>query len=265
MKITLSELVHSKVKHWVHKQDLEVSGFGLTEVREVNGVKEVYVHDCYLLEQEVGMAHTDIDAASLGKLMSRVLADRTLRKYQLNWWWHSHVDMNVFWSSTDVDTIKSIGKNGLCIATVFNKKGEMRSAISYPTTHPILGEQLQLLDNVDTFFEYNIDPRTKDWDEEFTLNVKRKTFTRWTDSDTDDYQYGGHGRLLETGAGKTNDVAFGKDLWDEGLMGWGVVDEARQLGLQPWPYYNKLVRWDEKEIKELEDKLEALIQAEVRT
>ncbi len=169
MKVFINELVFDKVMHWINKTTDEVSGFGKV-VRTDDGFEVV---DVYLLEQECGGAHTDIDGTSLAKLMYRTRDDEG----DLRWWWHSHVNMGVFWSSTDKDTIIDLGKNGWIIATVFNKKEEMRSALAYKTQSE-LGEHTQFIDQLATVIltpTYD-DETLAAWDKEFTDNVKKKSY-----------------------------------------------------------------------------------------
>ena len=127
-KLYLSELANKKIRYWVDKCNKEVSGFGLVKYdKEKN---EFTVTDAFLLEQTVGAAHTDIDAAALGKLLYKTRAEEG----ELKFWWHSHVNMDVFWSSQDQSTILDMGKNGWIVASVFNKREEVRSAVAYVAT-----------------------------------------------------------------------------------------------------------------------------------
>lgn len=112
--------VYQKIMFWVDECDKEISGFGKVVVKD----GAYWVIEAYLLEQEVSGATTDIDAVALGKLMAETIKERG----HLNFWWHSHVDMGAFWSGTDTDTIREIGEAGFCLATVFNKKRETRTA-----------------------------------------------------------------------------------------------------------------------------------------
>lgn len=52
------------------------------------------------------------------------------------WWWHSHGNMQTFFSGTDMETIEQIGEQGACLATVFNRKGDMHSGF-YVKTDPM--------------------------------------------------------------------------------------------------------------------------------
>lgn len=123
--VNLSAKANDKIRFWVDKADKEVSGFGMVEYDDAK--KEFTVTDAYLIEQTVGAAHTDISPEGMAKLM---YATR-LEKGHLGFWWHSHVKMDVFWSGTDMDTILKLGSNGWIVASVFNKKEEVRTAVAY--------------------------------------------------------------------------------------------------------------------------------------
>lgn len=169
-RLFIPRKVHQKIMHFVSKCDLEVSGMGLCSY--VADGNYFWVRDVYLLEQEVGSAHTDIDAKALGKLEYECLRDK--REGDLNFWWHSHVNMNVFWSGQDTETITNIGKNGYCLATVFNKRGEMRSAVSFASQFGTM-----LVDELETKV-YDAEPSKSDleqWDAEIKAKVRERKFT----------------------------------------------------------------------------------------
>ena len=115
--------IRNKIQFIVDNCDKEVSGLGTVVFDpNENGYR---VTDVMLLEQEVGSAHTDLDDQAVAKACFEMKD----AEGELAFWWHSHVNMSVFWSSTDHDTMEKIGRNGLCVAVVFNKKEEMRGAI----------------------------------------------------------------------------------------------------------------------------------------
>lgn len=93
-----------------------------------------------------------MDAASIAKAMYETRDDEGM----FNFWWHSHVNMGVFWSGTDMDTIRQIGSQGFVVATVFNKKNEMLDAKKWGKARSILMSickkisQLKLSDTVKT-------------------------------------------------------------------------------------------------------------------
>jgi hypothetical protein len=282
IKLVISELAYKKVQHWVHKADKEVSGFGTTSItRDDDGSYRVYVHDAFLLDQEVGAAHTDIDAKSLGKLMHKIVANPDTRHLSLNWWWHSHVRMNTFWSGTDTETIKSIGKNGLCVASVFNQLGSIRSAVCTKAVTTVkttaFGETTQLdvhlMDNIETTYEYTSDPRIAEWDAEFTEKVKERAYTQHTS-----WQEFAAKKEAEEKEGKATPSAqlvlpalaqkelyataglHHEDVKNHGIMGFGVADEAELLGLTEGVYRRALERNDYQELMQHEYELEKLMQ-----
>lgn len=166
----------------------------------------------------------------------------------------SHVNMAVFWSSTDTDTIKSIGKNGLCAATVFNKKEEMRSAICYSVEHPIFGKTTQLHDDVGTVYEYTPDSRIAGWKEELDTNVKEKIheYKSWEykSSDAavyDPYDYGMY----------KDKRKLSKEDYDWGLVGLGVKKESQFLKITQKQYVKDILDNNLQTIAEHEVKLQA--------
>jgi hypothetical protein len=91
----------------------------------------------------------------------------------LRWWWHSHVDMDVFWSGTDMGTLKQLGMGGWFAATVFNQKNEMRSAFVQSAPVRLIADQIS------TKVTNQFDPWAKhreQWDEDYDENVEIKTF-----------------------------------------------------------------------------------------
>ena len=172
MQIQIPREVFNKIMHWVNKSNDEVSGFGKCTYYKETGV--LYVHDAYLLKQTNGAAHTDIDGQSLARLMYKTREEEG----ELKWWWHSHVNMQVFWSGTDTATIKELASQGWIGATVFNKREEMRSAIGVVTKSDILGDEVLIRDELPTYIMDEVDEEaTKAWDQEYTENVQEKKYT----------------------------------------------------------------------------------------
>lgn len=110
----------AKIRFWVDISPIEVSGMGKVKFKD----GAYYVSEVYLLEQENSSADTEIDPAALAKCQYETRDEEG----HLNFWWHSHHTMGVFWSNTDYEAIEQIGKRGMVVATVFNKKRECRSA-----------------------------------------------------------------------------------------------------------------------------------------
>jgi len=165
-KVIIDEAVAAKVNHFVHKSNYEVSGLGIVRVLD-NGT--LHVVDTVLLPQKNGSTHTDIEPEDVCKLMYEM---RDIEGH-LKWWWHSHVDMGVFWSGTDMDTMKKFGAGGWVLSTVFNKKGEKRSAYySKDSISTPWGQSDLFLDELETIIKKPDDSRIAEWDAEYEANVK---------------------------------------------------------------------------------------------
>lgn len=121
MKITIPFKIYEQIDFFVQMSSIECSGLGKVIITP-SGYE---VTEIVLLKQKNTATHTEIDATASTKAMY----DLRNSPGGMYFWWHSHVNMPVFWSGTDKDTIEEIGQNGLCVAVVFNKKKEMRGAV----------------------------------------------------------------------------------------------------------------------------------------
>jgi hypothetical protein len=94
----------------------------LGSVKFVNGI--ILIDDIFLFEQKVTGTSTDLSQEDISKFMCEYLKQGK-DTYDLKFWWHSHVNMKVFWSGTDTSTIDRFSSDWL-ISMVSNKKGEFK-------------------------------------------------------------------------------------------------------------------------------------------
>lgn len=172
MKVYILPEVHAQIMYYVNKSPVEISGLGRIE-KASDG--SLVVTKAYLIEQENGAVTTDINEDAVAKMMFETRED----KGDLNFWWHSHVDMNAFWSGTDMSTIEDFGKKGYLLATVFNKKGEHRTAY-FQGTNGFLPQMF--IDNISTTFGHlPTQTQLTAWEEDYKTKCKAKTYTStWT-------------------------------------------------------------------------------------
>lgn len=85
----------------------EISGFGVVERRE----DYLVVTDIFILPQEAGNAHTELDTDALQDLLYGLLRDGK-DPATIGLWWHSHSNFGAFFSSTDDDTIERFAELG---------------------------------------------------------------------------------------------------------------------------------------------------------
>lgn len=233
---------HDKIMHWVRKCNYEVSGFGKCFYdRESKTVRVISAH---LLKQVGGPTVTDIDPTSLSKLNFQLRNNEG----ELRFWWHSHVNMNAFWSGTDMDTIKQLGGNGWCAAAVFNKKNEYRAAVCGVTVNAFGDKEVDVKDDLVLRVIQPEYPEeiVRAWDLEFTDNVTEKTYeyTKWNDKAWD------KGKKPRS---KVIDLT-NADLEDLSLL----AKEARMLGMTLAQYERILEDGTAEEIKSLETELDIL-------
>ncbi len=248
-EILIPQEIHDKVMHWVNKSSNEVSGFGKATLTEnVFEIKSVH-----LLDQEVGGAHTDIDEKAMAKFMYESRNDAG----EYLWWWHSHVNMAVFWSSQDKDTILELGGQGCVIASVFNKSEEVRSAIAYKYSYKSEiseGTATQFTDELTTTIGMNVDEsEVAKWDKEFADKVKEKKVIPYTSTWDDHWEYGMYEGVRP--------ALHASPIYDNdpGLKGYGIRAEAEALGMSAYAYWLAMERGTIKDIIEMEDKLEELV------
>lgn len=159
--------IHAEIMFHVHKSDVEISGLGRVTRTSAGNLQVTKV---YLLEQENSAVTTDICPEALAKLQYESREDEG----DLNFWWHSHVNMGCNWSGTDTDTFEEFGKQGMLVGTVFNKKGEFRSAL-YQGGNEFF--PMVWRDAIPTSFMYL--PTSKEaeaWDAEHKAKCKKKVY-----------------------------------------------------------------------------------------
>lgn len=186
-----------KIQYWVDKATGEVSGLGLTRI--VDGFPVVV--DAFLFNQECTPTTTELEENAVAK----ALYEHRESNGELNFWWHSHVNMQVFWSGTDDTTIKELGGQGVCYATVFNKRGETKTRYFQAATG--LTPHFDF-DNINLQMIYDKKNAPKEWEDQFNEKVKVKT-----------YNYNRNGNSFWDGYGDYND--WRKDWrWNSNRKCW---------------------------------------------
>lgn len=137
-KIKIGREAFDKIMYYVNKTNFEISGLGNVQV--IDGVPTVT--DIILLKQENSSAETEMDADAIAK----AVYDHHVSgmEGELKFWWHSHVNMDVFWSGTDTKTIEDLTTQGWFIHGVFNKRDEYRCAYSNNDPVPVFIDNLDL-------------------------------------------------------------------------------------------------------------------------
>lgn len=245
MQLIIPDSIYQQVMYWVNRADFEVSGLGRV-VRE--GKDTFRVVSAHLLKQEGSSAETDLDAGAIAKLMY----DTRNEEGELKWWFHSHVKMNCFWSAQDMKTIKEMGSKGWILASVFNQRNEYRSALCWRTESEF-GESTNVIEDLSTEIESLIDKNLIDkWEADYLANVTERAYAAGI------YDYTNYSSTM---LGDWRTPKTGKDTpplpmdQDPGILGYGLEEEAKALGMSAKAYRKKLDNRDFVTLNELEDKL----------
>src|SRR5665213_1998913 len=117
----IDPLAMKKVMYYAQAADGEVSGLGIIE-KDAEG--KYVVTEVFLLDQECTGADTEINPEAISSLMITLMqANKDPGK--LKFWWHSHVNMAVFWSGTDDTACETLSRE-FAFSLVVNKSREMK-------------------------------------------------------------------------------------------------------------------------------------------
>ena len=211
LKIRIMRDAYTKLFYFVDKCDVEIGFMGKVIYNPSQMSYDILA--VHVPHQEVTGSTTDLDAQAVANLDAETIGE----KGHLNAWLHSHVNMGVFWSGTDKDTIFELGSQGLCVAVVVNKKREMRGAVywkghenkedfypGFPNEGFLDELQIEVVDRVDG--------KAK-WDEEMTTKVRKKVYPAYTGG-----THGGKNTTQTTTTGGTGATATDSVKYYENLI-----------------------------------------------
>ncbi len=159
--------VYDEMMYYIQKASGEVSGLGNVEL--IDGV--FTVTSIVLLDQSNTAGSSEMTANAVGKAMFELKDEPGT----LNFWWHSHSDFEVFWSGTDMTTIRELGQHGWFVSTVLNKAEDMRSAY-YQKGNDFMPEIF--VDHLGTTVLRTYDAELETgWNENFDNKVEERIYT----------------------------------------------------------------------------------------
>lgn len=116
--IYLTPAVKEKLDLYIEHSNTEISGVGNISINN----NTLLIDEIYLLEQKNTAVNTDIDSEVFSKFCTELVKERKSIE-GLKFWWHSHVNMNTFWSAQDEQAIETLETDFL-VSIVGNKKGD---------------------------------------------------------------------------------------------------------------------------------------------
>lgn len=101
MKLIFPIDQYKKLRAYVGSIKYEISGLGKISVVG----QTILVEDIRIFKQTVSGGDTSLDRRGLGKFYDEIIQkEGDLSKWKC--WWHSHAEMDAFWSTKDVETIE---------------------------------------------------------------------------------------------------------------------------------------------------------------
>jgi hypothetical protein len=122
--VTIDPATKDKLDAYIDIASGEISGLG-TVVQPKRG--EFHIQEVHLFEQTCSGSSTDISSEDVAKSLVQAL-NMGLDPFLLKLWWHSHANMQAFWSGTDHSTARALdnGSNQWMLCLVQNKRGEYK-------------------------------------------------------------------------------------------------------------------------------------------
>lgn len=115
-----------KLMAYVDLCDGEVTGF--FDVDYIEDRKAFVMGEVHLIKQEAGAASVEMDEDNILDAMDELIAAGVTQMPR--GWWHSHVEMQAFFSGTDNQTIDSDFLNDtFTVSLVVNKRREMKATL----------------------------------------------------------------------------------------------------------------------------------------
>jgi hypothetical protein len=126
MKITVDNDAHQYVSACVKATKDEVGGIAFVELKKPGWF---HISEFLLLPQEASAASVDFDDESFIEVITK--ASKEGKEDQLRCSWHSHGDMDVYFSNTDEKGILEYSDLGMpwLLSLVYNRSGEIASRV----------------------------------------------------------------------------------------------------------------------------------------
>jgi hypothetical protein len=122
-RLFIPERVIKELDAFVDICPVEISGFGLVQR---TGPETFLLYHVYIVDQEAGPAHTDVDLLALNR-SDDILAEQGAYQDRILQW-HSHVDFAAYFSGVDARNIRR-RREALLISLVVNKAGELAARL----------------------------------------------------------------------------------------------------------------------------------------
>jgi proteasome lid subunit RPN8/RPN11 len=154
--------IYQKLMMYVKGCSTEITGFA--DVKYSSRRDALVVGETYLLDQEAAAAEVEMSEEAIGRFNDQMME---LGMEQLpRLWWHSHVKMGAFFSSTDEQAMKDLNNGEWSVALVLNHYGEMKATLN------VYAPVYEQYDDIEVQIDFAIDDITDAVKQEIAEKVK---------------------------------------------------------------------------------------------
>lgn len=164
MELILPKSVEKRLYDYTMAVEGEIAGMGKVRVEG----NRVIVEEVMVYEQEVSAATADLSTQALAKFQTELVRRGESPK---NWrlWWHSHSDMDAFFSKRDTDTMDANAEGDWIVSLVVNKRRERKARLDVYAPFHIFLDDVEVSVEGDAAYEV-----PEDIAAEVALKVKEK-------------------------------------------------------------------------------------------
>lgn len=166
MNIKIVKEAYQKLRYFTELCDTEISGLG--KVRKID-INQLEIYDIEIFEQNTSYSHSTLNEDALAKFLNeKVTKNENISDYKV--WWHSHTDMEAYFSPKDESTIDSSTEFPYLISIVTNKRGQDKARLD-------IYKPLRLTIPLEIKLSLEQDEKLK---QKCQTEIKEKVKTRWS-------------------------------------------------------------------------------------
>jgi len=141
-KLIIPKHIEERLNQYVQSVPSEIAGMGAVEYNQETG--EITVTEIAIYEQKVTGGTADLSSEALAKFqMDLIKAGKSPSKWRL--WWHSHNDMQAFFSGTDTGTIDGSDEFDWLVSLVVNKRRDREARMDTYRPFRLTHEDMEIV------------------------------------------------------------------------------------------------------------------------
>ena len=140
----MKEKVWNKIQNYSkYAYDEHKSEIGGMLLAEKDDKERWHLHSPVILEQEISSGNTALSKEALASYYTKTAMKHKDRNIKFVWW-HSHHNMEVFWSGTDLTAIDEMNQGDWSISLVVNLKQEYKLRVNIWKPFPAVVDDVEM-------------------------------------------------------------------------------------------------------------------------